>query len=129
MKVLTQIFLTAPQSAYCAFVTGFKHKLTYVMRTIPDIGYLLRTIDECIDTEFIPAITGGHTCNHLERKLLSLPTRMGGLGTPIFSEMSVIEFDNSKTLTNDLTNLIIQQQEVYVTGDPNVKAVKGTIEK
>ena len=62
------------------YKTDFKYKPTYFMRTIPDIANQLTLLDEVVSTEFIPAITGGITCSSIERKLLSLPTKIGGLG-------------------------------------------------
>ena len=73
-----------PQAAYLAFVSGFKNKLSYFMRTIPDISNMLIPIEDTIRNRFIPAIIGGRICNVEERKLLSLPTRYGGLAIPIF---------------------------------------------
>ena len=35
--VLSKIAKTEPQAAYAAFVSGFKHKLTYYIRTMPNI--------------------------------------------------------------------------------------------
>ena len=66
---------------FCAFVSGYKHKMTYYMRTIPQISELLTPLDEVITTELIPAITGGYICSKSERSLLSLPPKLGGLGT------------------------------------------------
>ena len=51
------------------------------MRTVPDIGKLLRKVDEVILAEFIPDITGWIITTENERKLLSLATRLeGGVG-------------------------------------------------
>ena len=58
------------------------------MRTIPDILDQLNQLDELLTSEFIPAITGGIHCSGIERKLLSLPSKLGGLGIPIFTEIS-----------------------------------------
>ena len=55
-----------------------------LLRTIPGISELLQRLDHVISTEFIPSITGGITPSHVERKLMSLPTKLGGLGIPIF---------------------------------------------
>ena len=49
------------------------------MRTILEISQLLQRLDHVVPTEFIPSITGGITPSTLKRKLLSLPTKLGGL--------------------------------------------------
>ena len=64
---LSNIAEIEPQVAYVAFVSGFKHKLIYFMRTIPDINTLFTLIEETIRNRFIPAITGGHVCSNLDR--------------------------------------------------------------
>ena len=84
--MLSTVAETQPQVAYSAFVSGFKNKLCYFIRTIPDISNLLLPIEDTIRNRFIPAITGGRTCNEKERNLLSLPTRYGGLAIPVFHE-------------------------------------------
>ena len=75
LKRLSKIAEIEPQAAYSAFVTGFKSKLTFLLRTIPNIHNLLQPLEHTIRHEFIPAITGGHLCSDNEREPLSLPTR------------------------------------------------------
>ena len=43
----------------------------------------------------------------VERRLLSLPPRMGGLDIPILSETADFEFENSRLVTETLTTKII----------------------
>ena len=57
------------------------------MRTIPEMSNYLKRLNYIINTEFIPAITNGHHCSVEERKLLSLPVRMGGMTTPILFQI------------------------------------------
>ena len=71
IRMLSEIAKTEPQSAYICFTSGFKHKITYYMRTIPNISHLLQKIDDVILANFIPAITGGKNVSEIERKLLS----------------------------------------------------------
>ena len=86
LQLLSTISETQPLAAYLALVSGFRSKLNYFMRTIPEISHHLVSLEETLCNRFIPAITGGHICNDTERKLLSLPTRFGGLAIPIFYE-------------------------------------------
>ena len=62
LMVLSKIARTEPQAAYAAFVSGFKHKLTYYIRTMPNIKHHLTRLDAIVDNVFIPAITDGHLC-------------------------------------------------------------------
>ncbi|KAL5477433.1 hypothetical protein EMCRGX_G024231 [Ephydatia muelleri] len=49
----------------------------------------------------------------LERLLLSLPPRLGGLGFTIPTNLSAIEFDASMTVTKPLYDLILQKKTHY----------------
>ena len=126
VKLLSEIAKIEPQCALSCFISGYKHKLNYYMRTVPNISNLLRHIDDFITKEFIPAITGGAKCFENERKLLSLPPKLGGLGIPIFSEKSDFEYSNSKIVTKQLCEKIIQQERQY-NRDNKIKEIKNKI--
>ena len=114
LEELTKIAKCEPQVAYSSFTAGFKHKVTYFMRAIPDLQEVLKPLDHFIDHSFIPAITEGHVLSPNDRKLLSLPVRLGGLGIPIFSEVCTREFENSMKATQLLRPKIIAQESVFV---------------
>ena len=59
LRILCKTAWYESQAAYSCFITGFKYKPTYFMRTIPNIGKELKQLDDAVRTEFIPAITGG----------------------------------------------------------------------
>ena len=125
--VLSNIAEIEPQVAYVAFVSGFKHKLTYFMRTIPDINTQFTLIEETIRNRFIPAITGGHVCSNLERELFSLPVRYGGLGIPDFTKLSSLEYDNSRKITNSLVSAIKDQVTTYGINKKDINKIKNEI--
>ncbi len=80
LKVLAGIALSQPQSAYCAFTHGLFGEWTYLLRSCDIEDSLLQPVEDCIRQILIPAILGRDAVNDLERDLLSLPTRYGGLG-------------------------------------------------
>ena len=106
LHMLSTVAESEPQAAYSAFVSGFKNKLSYFMRTIPDFSNLLIPIEDTIRNRFIPAITGGRIFSKEERKLLSLPTRYGGLAISIFHEQAEVKHKNSRRITAELTSLV-----------------------
>ena len=112
-----------PQAAYSCFITAFKHKPSYIMRTIPDISDQLNQRDQLITSEFIPAITGGIHCSDIERKLLSLPLN---LGIPIFAEISNQEYEYSLMLSKDLSTRIMKQ-EIQLSSETDVQNIKRKI--
>ena len=106
MTVLSRIAKSEPQAAYAEFVSGFIHKLTYHIRTMPNIKQHLLILDDIVDNVFIPAITEGHICSKDERLLLSLSVKKGGLAIPIFSNS---EFTNSRMATEQLVRKVKNQ--------------------
>ena len=96
------------------------------MRTIPRISDLLMPLDEVINTPFIPALTGRRSVSDLERQLLALPTRLGGLGTAIPSKIAPFEHSSSIKVTAPLVALIVQQNPTYTT-DQNWRTAAGKV--
>ena len=83
IEVLSQIAKVEPQAAYCCFATGFKHKLTYLMHTTPNINEELRRLDDVINNKLIPSFTENKSCGNDEQLLLSLPTKPQRMGIPV----------------------------------------------
>ena len=114
LEELTKIAKSEPQAAYSAFTAGFKHKVTYFIRTIANLKDVLKPLDDALDQKFIPALTEGHVLSGDERTLLSLPVRLGGLGIPIYSETCQREFENSQKITQTLRHNIVNQESIYI---------------
>ena len=95
LETLAAIARHEPQAAYAAYVSGFQHRFTYHIRTLPDIKPLLQQLDHVIDHKFLPAILEDRPISMDERKLIALPVRLGGLsGKP---ELEVdMPFTNSQ---------------------------------
>ena len=75
LNMLCDIARIEPQAEPSCFVSGYKHKLTYIMRTIPNISHKLEKTDDMILTKFLPAITDGIYVTPGEPSLLSLPRK------------------------------------------------------
>ena len=106
---LSNIALDDPQAALSAFTKAMCHRWTFVQRTVDNTSELFIPLEETIREKFIPAIVG-RKVSDIERKMISLPVRHGGLGiiNPVLSadrELSV-----SKMVTAELTDLIINQE-------------------
>ena len=126
LRILAQIARTQPQTAYSAFITGFRHKISFYMRTISGASTQLKPLDEVEQSEFISVITGGVFCNEMERKLIALPPKLGVLGIPIFAEISNDEFENCIKLTECLSTKIINQMRQYEP-DEEIQTIKNRI--
>ena len=129
LKLLSKIAKSEPQAAYSVFKAGFRHKITYFIRTIPNLKNMLAPLDETLDNCFIPAITEGHYCSRRDRQLFALPVRLGGMGIPIFTELCDREYMNSRQATEQLRTNIQNQREGY-DQDINIeRAVENNIRK
>ena len=108
IEQLSDLAVEEPQSAYSAFTKGILHRWTYVMRTVPDIGELFDPLEAVIANQFIPALVG-RPVSPLERDILELPVRYGGMGIINPSTTSSREYGCSKEVTKPLTSLISSQ--------------------
>ena len=129
LEKLSKIGETEPHAAYAAFTHGWKHKWTYLSRTVADIGELMRPVENCIRYSFIPAITNGHICNDEERLIVTLPPRLSGLGIPNPVTSANQEYINSLKVTSALAEKIITQYQWNNIDEQNIKEIKSKISK
>ena len=97
-----------PQIALSAYTKGLCHRWAFIQRTTPGISSLFSPLEDCIRDTFIPAVLG-RKVSDIERRMLSLPVRHGGLGIQCPVETCEREYDASKLITNDLSDLIFRQ--------------------
>ena len=100
LNMLCDIARIEPQIAYSYFVSGYKHKLPYIMRANPNISPLEK-IDELILTKLIPAIKSGIHVYPGERHLSNYPQNMVVSVSQYFQSLQVL---NLKTLKSCQTN-------------------------
>ena len=105
---LSEIASSQPHAAYSAFTRGVSHLWEFLCRTTPNIAHLLEPLEQIICAKFIPALTGRDSPSPIERRLLSLPARLGGLNIVSPASLSR-EYDASMSITAPLTSLIIDQ--------------------
>ena len=106
---LADFAISQPQACYAAFTFGLRHRWTYFLRTLPDIAESLEPLERAINEVLIPAVTD-HTVTKVERDLLGLHLRMGGLGftDPLVTSSS--EYEASIEVTNPLVRRIVEQE-------------------
>ena len=69
---------------------------------------LFQPLEDAIKNTLIPALCGKQI-TPLERKMFALPYRHGGMGILNPTEWSQFEYDASKDITSQLSNLIYKQ--------------------
>ena len=102
LENLAQITPSQPQSAYSISMHSLQRKWSYMMRSVRDVSSLLQPIEDVICHRVIPVITGKQNISGTERRLFSLPTKMGGLESGLPTELAEQEFSNSVTVTKSL---------------------------
>ena len=110
LKELSMIAAEEPQVALSAYTKGICHRWSFIQRTVEGIGPLFAPLEDCIRETFIPALVG-RDVSDVERKIFALPVRLGGLGIANPVEICEREFSASRTITEDLANLIYQQEQ------------------
>ena len=129
LEELSIIARSEPQAAYAGFTAGFKHKLTYFLRTIPNMAEIVKPFDDVLTNKFLPAVTEKSVISDYDRKLFSLPVRLGGLGIPIYSESCSIEFENSQKMSEYLIGKIVTQDSDYVVDPNREREIRGTLKR
>ena len=108
---LAEFALSQPQAcyaAYKAYTFGLKHQWAYFSKKLPDIQDLLEPLQNAILHMLIPAITE-RKCNQLDRNILALPVRLGGLGLGNPSLEARREYASSVKVTKPLVEQIVSQ--------------------
>ena len=118
---LSQIAESQPHAAYAALTHGLSSKWTYLARTMPDIDLLLEPLEAAIRLKFVPALTGQSACNDLERELLALPIRLGGLGIAFPSSRAKSHNSASRKITGPHKDLILQQSHEFPAETKNTQ--------
>lgn len=111
VESLAKIASSQPHAAYAAFVHGEQGKWSFLQRTVKEVSDLFQPLENCIRNKLIPAITGRPSVSDLERDLLSLPAKKGGMDIRYLIN-SAYSYSASVKITSSLSNLIVQQ-------DPN----------
>lgn len=105
---LSEIAVTQPHAAFAAFTQSLQGQWTFVTRAMPEVSHLFEPLEEAIRYRFMKALLK-HEVNEKERKLLSLPARMGGMGIHNPTETCQIASDNSVLISQPLARLIQRQ--------------------
>ena len=108
LENLCQVAKSNPQVAYCAYTHGFQHKFTYFFRTIEGFERYLQPLDDLLTYGFLPTLFGS-ALTPVERKLVALPLRNGGLGISLLYEKAARDFKASIFVTSELVEEIKNQ--------------------
>ena len=99
----------------------------FFLRTVADIPDYLLPIEETLRSRFVPAITGDHICLDVERALLALPVKFGGLRLQNLFEVVNIKLLNSKEITRELYENVIKQNKDFQIDIEKTKTIKNEL--
>ena len=108
LERLCEVAKSNPHVAFSAYTHGFQHKFTFFFRTIEGFEKYLEPLDNLITFGFLPTLFGS-TLTSIERRLVALPLRFGGMGINILSEKAPIDFKASLSITSELVDEIKRQ--------------------
>ena len=97
---LSAFTVSQPHASYACHTHGLSSKWTFLCRTIPNISELFRSLEEAIRYKFLPDLTGQLALSDVERDLLALPSRLGGLG--IINPVTSSDFQHLCSITYPL---------------------------
>ena len=117
---ISEIAKIEPHAVYSFFTHGLKHRYTFLMRTIPSIDKHLQRLDDAINN-FITIHLRGHHFTELERDLIALLAKLIGLGIIIPSKISNSQYQNSRMITEQLTNDVKNQQHVSTIDQKHIQ--------
>ena len=123
---LSKIARDEPQIAHCAFTKALCMRWSFSQRTIAGIGDMFQTLEDVIRDKFIPAVVG-RKVSDMERRILAMPIRFGGLGILNPTQTSEVEFETSLKITANLKELIVNQETTL--DNYNEEQVKNVINK
>ncbi len=124
---LADFAITQPQASYAVYTFGLKHRWTYFLQTLPNIQDLLQPLEDSISNYLLPALVD-HNCTPLERDILALPVKKGGIGVtnPCFE--APLEYSASKKVTAPMVEQIHLQAH-NLPDDSEIQALKRTARK
>ena len=111
LKTLSTIASSQPQAAYVAFTIGYRQKFNYIIRTLDGISEFFQPIEDVIRFHLIPALCDGRQCSDVEREILSLPIKIGGLGITNIEEEAIFQNQSSRAMTTELRDRIAAQSD------------------
>jgi hypothetical protein len=105
VKKLATIAASEPHAAFSAFTHCLQSQWGFLSRSMPGTSHLFQPLEDVIRSVFIRSLLR-RDVNDLERDLLSLPARMGGMGISKPAELCIISHTHSVLVCQPLVRLI-----------------------
>ena len=104
-------------------------KWNYICRTTPNCSHLLQLLEDSIHQKLIPALSSRPPCSNVERDLLALPTKLGGMSLSNPTVTAESEFDSSQQVTAPLIGLITNQSMSFENAPTHANFIVSAVKK
>ena len=109
VKTLSDVASSEPHAVFAAYTHCLQSQWTFLCRTMPGVPALFQPLEDAIRQVLIPSLLRREV-NDLERDLLSLPARMGGMGITKPTDECLIANTNSQYVSAPLVRLVKRQE-------------------
>ena len=109
VEQLSDIAKDEPQLAFSSFTKAICMRWCFIQRTVAHISHYFQPLEDVIREKLIPAIVG-RKVSDLERRILALPVRFGGIGILNPVDTADIEYETSIKITAVLKQIICNQE-------------------
>ena len=113
VESLTKAAESQPQAAHAALTKSLQFEWAYLQRVVPNCADAFVPLRDSINGKFIHAVLGGGISEQ-EKALLSLPSRMGGMGLRDPVESAEMAYSASKDGTVKIVKAIKGDEEFTV---------------
>jgi len=130
VKTLSAIASTEPHAAYSSFTHCLQSQWNFLCRSMPGNALLFQPLEDAIRMIFIPALLRREV-NDLERDLISLPARLGGMGICKPTDECLISHSNSLYVSAPLVRLVQRQEFGFEPSElsDQIKQLRGDVDK
>ena len=97
MRLINNYPIIQLKGGYSAMVFAIQHRWKFIQRTVPEISEYCKELEYEIHNTLLPAIIG-REISELEREIIALPVRLGGLGIPMPDKESKHEYEASRLI-------------------------------
>jgi hypothetical protein len=109
VEKLAVVAQSQPHAAFASFTHCLQSQWTFLARSMPRTSPLFQPLEDAIRKVLIPALLRRDVTD-LERDILGLPARFGGLGLYKPTEECQLAHDNSLLISLPLVRLISRQE-------------------
>ena len=94
-----------PQAVHAAFARSLQFEWCHLQRIVQNCGSAFKPLQDIINNRLLPAIFGGSISN-IEKSIISLPARMGGMGIRDPVETARLSYLTSKVSSTQIISAI-----------------------